>query len=756
MGKSGVPQGPSDQKVAVVTVDDCDTSVALKFGSILGNYSCSAQGTQSGTKKSLDLTGPLLLGGVPDLPESFPVRNQHFVGCMRDFLIDNREVDMADFIANNGTVPGCSAKKNVCDSNTCHNGGTCVNQWNTFSCECPLGFGGKSCKQEMASPQRFLGNSVVIWSNLALVVTLPWHIGLMFRTRQGNGVLLHATAGQHSTITLLLSEGNVLMTVYRANSQVSALRLHQVKVNDGDWHHLQLELHNSRDSPEAQCIAIMAFDYGIHQVVANISSELHGLKVRALSTGGMLGDEKEVQQGFRGCMQGVRMGETSANAVSLNVNQAEKVNVERGCSIPDPCDSNPCPVNSYCNDDWDSHSCSCDPGYYGDSCANVCSLNPCENQAMCIRKPSSSHGYTCECPDNYFGPYCENKLAQPCPRGWWGHPICGPCNCDVGKGFDPDCNKTTGECHCKENHYQPADSAMCLLCDCYPTGSLSRTCDSETGQCSCKPGVIGRRCDHCDNPFAEVTINGCEVNYDSCPRAIEANIWWPRTRFGLPAAAPCPKGSVGTAVRHCDEHKGWLTPNLFNCTSLTFAALKVFAERLLRNESLLDTEQSQQIALQLRNATQHTVNFFGSDIKVAYHLSAQLLKHEITQEGFGLAATQDVHFTENLLKVGSILLDTSNKRHWELIQQTEEGTAQLLRHFEDYASTLAQNMRKTYLSPFTIITPNIVRLEKMNFAGAKLPHYEALRGEKPADLETTVILPESVFKPPENKPGPDL
>lgn len=43
----------------------------------------------------------------------------------------------------------------------------------------------------------------------------------------------------------------------------------------------------------------------------------------------------------------------------------------------------------------------------------------------------------------------SGRLAQPCPRGWWGHPICGPCNCDVGKGFDPDCNKTTGECRCK-------------------------------------------------------------------------------------------------------------------------------------------------------------------------------------------------------------------------------------------------------------------------------------------------------------------
>lgn len=59
--------------------------------------------------RSLDLTGPLLLGGVPDLPESFPVRTRHFVGCIRNLQVDSRHVDMADFIANNGTVPGMGA-----------------------------------------------------------------------------------------------------------------------------------------------------------------------------------------------------------------------------------------------------------------------------------------------------------------------------------------------------------------------------------------------------------------------------------------------------------------------------------------------------------------------------------------------------------------------------------------------------------------------------------------------------------------------
>ena len=51
MGQTGLPQGPSEQKVAVVSVDGCDMGMALRFGTVLGNYSCAAQGTQAGSKK---------------------------------------------------------------------------------------------------------------------------------------------------------------------------------------------------------------------------------------------------------------------------------------------------------------------------------------------------------------------------------------------------------------------------------------------------------------------------------------------------------------------------------------------------------------------------------------------------------------------------------------------------------------------------------------------------------------------------------
>lgn len=52
------------------------------------------------------------------------------------------------------------------------------------------------------------------------------------------------------------------------------------------------------------------------------------------------------------------------------------------------------------------------------------------------------------------------------------------------------------------------------------------------------------------------------------------------------------------------------------------------------------------MAAMLANATLHTVEYYGSDVKVAYRLTQSLLKYESHQQGFSLTATQDVLFTE--------------------------------------------------------------------------------------------------------------
>lgn len=59
------------------------------------------------------------------------------------------------------------------------------------------------------------------------------------------------------------------------------------------------------------------------------------------------------------------------------------------------------------------------------------------------------------------------------------------------------------------------------------------------------------------------------------------------------------------------------------------------------------------------------------------------------------------------MQTGSALLAPATRPAWEQIQRGEGGVAQLLQRFEAYFSTVAQNVRGTYLRPFVLVTANM-------------------------------------------------
>lgn len=490
-------------------------------------------------------------------------------------------MDLNSFVADNGTLAGCPEKRLHCASNPCKHGGTCREGWGTFVCDCNDKWGSKDCSEAIKPAWRFRGDGVLSFNPLLRPIQLPWLNTLSVRTLQRDAFLMSIQIGQNSTALLSL-EGGAL--VYSYNGDRVEL---PSAVSDGDWHRIDV-----RWLPGEVWLGL---DYEQRSAVGALPAKVQGLYVGKILIGG---PDTEVPAGsgaalprLDGCVQDVRVGTPQSALQRPSV----KENVAEGCGSADTCagplatDHCPSaaaePPHSRCEAHWERASCSCNTGYVGSSCAPTCQLNPCEHGASCSPEPAAPRGYTCTCNSTEFsGEYCEVKVDQPCPTSWWGYPVCGPCHCPVERGYNPDCNKTTGECVCRENHYQPEGSDRCLDCGCYAIGSFSSQCDPVSGQCRCRAGVIGRTCHACPNPYAEVTLRGCEVVYDGCPRSFAAGMWWERTKFGQTIIESCPGHSHGKASRVCDDALGgWQDPDLFNCTSDPFLDLRrvVSVDRLV-------------------------------------------------------------------------------------------------------------------------------------------------------------------------------
>ncbi|CAG9761162.1 unnamed protein product [Ceutorhynchus assimilis] len=694
-------------KSATLSIDDCDTALALKHGRELGGkWACASYAEHTlearcaslteTCHRFLDLTGPLQLGGLPSLSAKFQIQNFHYEGCISNFEVDYKFVDLNSFVTNNGTSIGCPEKRPFCSSNPCKNDATCIEGWAVFKCICQEGWGGRDCSEKISLPWHFSGDGMLSFNPLLRPIQLPWLNAVSLRTLQEDTFLMSIQVGQNSSAVLSLHKG-FLMYVYNGDS----LTLTSMYLSDGEWHHIEVSWIGTEIK--------FSIDHGEYHVIMPFSEKIQGLYVGKILIGGPDNSYTSLNAGYNyleGCIQDVRIG----NQQTILNRPTVKDNVEEGCFLMMECQSQ-CPSDSECKVGWGKSQCECNEGHVGPLCQEVCSVSPCENGASCKRNFLDQRGYECHCNSSEFsGEYCEMKQAQPCPASWWGYPVCGPCECDVEAGYNPDCEKTTGKCHCRENHYQPKGSKECIPCDCYSVGSFSSQCDHETGKCSCRDGVIGQKCDSCPNAYAEITLKGCEVIYDGCPRSSTNSIWWSRAVFGQEAIESCPKGSHGKASRNCDnELGGWQEPDMFNCTSDRFVELREQLSKIESGELSLNSFVAIKLAHDLNKATNTTKELYGADVLISYDLIKELLNYESRVHGLNLTHSQDKDYISNVVNAINIILSDKYSAHWSRIKQlTGQSVENLVSFMEKYINILLESQHDTYTSPFEIVSPNMV------------------------------------------------
>ncbi|XP_071960078.1 cadherin EGF LAG seven-pass G-type receptor 1-like [Antedon mediterranea] len=748
--EASIPGGVSDgewhtvhvdylEKTATISIDDCDVEVALHFGSSgETEYKCAARATQATTeKKFLDLTGPFIIGGLPEVPDPFQVTSRDFIGCIRDVTIDDNLLDLASSVEDYLTESGCGAKENFCRQGLCENGGSCISQWNTYQCECRQGYTGQRCEQGSSQPKRFDGVGVVRYEVTPTGITLPWKNSVSFRTRATAGLLMYIKVGTVDSQKEIFFEVENGYVQYRYREDVITT-VSSMKINDGEWHYVEAEWKNRE--------VVVKLDYGKVTQTEIVVYEIAGSPVSILEVGGIM-VEGDVQSGFSGCIQGVKVG-------SLDLVVQDEIMVTSGCNYENPCKSDPCPVDSMCIDDWKTYHCECNNAHFGPTCTEACDLDVCQHGSECSLNRNTEMGYGCECSSSFYGDHCENRVEQ-CSDGLWGFPICGPCNCDPNLSENSACNKTTGECTCRAYHYRKEEE--CLPCNCYDPGSYRAECD-EKGQCYCLNGVIGQHCDECTDPFAEVIKGkGCEVIYDSCPRRYKEGLWWPRTKFDKVAVVRCPNGTIGEAARGCDINIGWLTPDLFSCTSINFID-PLEKLRYLDSGQKLNKTLSIEIVNSLESALQKTGKLYGNDVNISYKLMNLVLEHESKQKGLDVTATQESTFIGKVISSLNHLLDDDNYYHWSVIQKQSKGTVDIMKNFELFSINIPRESDSiTYTPNFTYATDTVVMrfqfLERNISNMTTIPQYEK---DDIVDDTTRILLPKSAIQPKPVTSGPGL
>ncbi|XP_076226293.1 neurexin 1 isoform X6 [Nomia melanderi] len=203
-----------------------------------------------GSNENLDLDGILYVGGVEKLQYSqLPkqILSRHgFEGCLASLDLSGESTNLiSDAVVPSSLVEsGCDMYASLhpgkkCTHDLCSNHGTCVQQWNSYTCDCDMtSFTGPTCNDEAVAYEFGAGRGIITY-------TFPPDrrpemkrdtVALGFVTNVNDAVLVRIeSASSNDYLEIEIVEGNVF-AVYNMGTNDHPIGEVGVKVNDNQYH----------------------------------------------------------------------------------------------------------------------------------------------------------------------------------------------------------------------------------------------------------------------------------------------------------------------------------------------------------------------------------------------------------------------------------------------------------------------------------------------------------------------------------------
>ncbi len=298
-----------DNGVVTLSVDGCDTKLAVEYGGDLEDrWRCANRTGSSVTQrkscgaflnhcpKFLDLSGPFLLGGVPEgRPEvAGKFSSDHFTGCIRNVVIDGRQFNLNAMVFNNGSIAGCPEKRNFCKSSPCQNGGDCADGWGSYRCTCREGFTGKDCSLEATGVVGMNELTRLDYKAKLTPVKFPWVQSISFKTSVADGEreLMAVTLGHNEAESIV----SIVDGIIHYRFEEAEIRLESSFVADNRWHNIQVKWMLNE--------IWLNLDYGQHETTTDYYNAFGGKLVTKIRVGR---SKSSSALSFVGCVQ-VKIG----------------------------------------------------------------------------------------------------------------------------------------------------------------------------------------------------------------------------------------------------------------------------------------------------------------------------------------------------------------------------------------------------------------------------------------------------------------